>query len=89
MSKLIDVYPKEIEFHVNRIKILITKYKKREERIKAVRNLGYHVVEYGYMSKASKHGQLEFFPKKNEYRLSISRHSGHLYRQFDYVIIRK
>lgn len=85
MSVLIKHYPKELEFHINRINILIKEIKNREERIKAIKKLGYHVVEFGYMNLTSKYGQLEYFPKKKEYRLSISRHSGHLCRQFDYV----
>lgn len=73
-------------YQIEIVKKLIKKHKKRKDRIISIQRQGFNVVQGGYMRNSSKIGEIEYFPKKSEYRLTISRPSNHLCRQFDYVI---
>lgn len=81
-------YPKEIELQAKIVIKIIAKHKTRQHRIIAMRRQGFKVIECGYMRNASKKGDVEYFPRKKEYRIAISRPSEHLCRQFDYVRIK-
>lgn len=72
-----DIYP---------ILQVIRQNKSRKKRIMILRQRGYDVVEGGYMRNATKIGSFEFFPRKKQVRLTISRPPAHFYRQFDYVV---
>ena len=65
---------------------IIRQYKDRKQRITILRQRGYKVVEGGYMRNATKIGDSEYFPKKKQVRVVVSRPSVHYYRQFDYIV---
>lgn len=65
---------------------IIRQNKDRKKRITILRQRGYKVVEGGYMRNATKIGDSEYFPKKKQVRVVVSRPSVHYYRQFDYIV---
>ena len=77
----------EVSFHINRILRIVETYTNRQERLERFDMLNYNVIKNGYMKYASKIGTVEFYPRKNIIKISVSRQKKHFSRQFDIITL--
>ena len=77
----------EVSFHIDRILRIVETYTNRQERLERFDMLNYNVIKNGYMKYASKIGTVEFYPRKNIIKISVSRQKIHFSRQFDIITL--
>lgn len=77
----------EVSFHIDRILRIVETYTNRQERLERFDMLNYNVIKNGYMKYASKIGTVEFYPRKNIIKISVSRQKKHFSRQFDIITL--